>query len=171
MVCHLLGAIYWTNADLLWIEPSNTTFSEISIKVQQGKSAGFDSCDRPSNLTQIGFKSSIFQPVWPWNFMDDPEKWKGLLYYIKLCASFQIHQWIETGVTVRKRPIKVKIDNFFSHLTLQFDLWPWTTIGHLFYATSNFVHHFVAIGEFKLELQSGNAQFGWNSTILWAVWP
>ena len=23
---------------------------------------GFDSCDRPSNLTQIGFKSSIFRP-------------------------------------------------------------------------------------------------------------
>ena len=26
----------------------------------QGKSEGFDSCDRPGNLTQIGFKSSIF---------------------------------------------------------------------------------------------------------------
>ena len=38
------------------------------------------------------------------------------------------------------------------------------TIGHLFYATSSFVHHFVAIGEFKLELQSGNAQFGSKST-------
>ena len=42
--------------------------------VQQGKSEGFDSCDRPSNLTQIGFKSSIFQPLWPWNLMDDPKK-------------------------------------------------------------------------------------------------
>ena len=31
------------------------------------------------------------------------------------------------------------------------------TIGHLFYATSSIVHHSVAIGEFKLELQSGNA--------------
>ena len=29
-------------------------------------------------------------------------------------------------------------------------------IGHLFYATSTFVHHLVAIGEFKLELQSRN---------------
>ena len=29
--------------------------------LKQGKSEGFDSCDRPSNLTQIGFKSSIFQ--------------------------------------------------------------------------------------------------------------
>ena len=38
-------------------------------------------------------------------------------------------------------------------------------------ATSSFVQHFVAIGEFKLELQSGNAQFGSKSTIFWAVWP
>ena len=45
------------------------------------------------------------------------------------------------------------------------------TIGHLFYATSSFVHHFIAIGDFKLELQSGNAQFGSNSTISRAVWP
>ena len=26
-----------------------------------------------------------------------------LLYYIKLCASFQIHRWIQIGITVRKR--------------------------------------------------------------------
>ena len=30
-------------------------------------------------------------------------------------------------------------------------------IGHLFYTTWGFVHHFKSIGEFKLELQSGNA--------------
>ena len=41
---------------------------------KQGKSEGFDSCDWPSNLTQIGFESSIFHPVWPLNLMDDPEK-------------------------------------------------------------------------------------------------
>ena len=41
-----------------------------------------------------------------------------LLYYIKLCASFQIHQWIQTGVTARKRPICVKIDNFFEQCDL-----------------------------------------------------
>ena len=56
-------------------------------------------------------------------------------------------------------------------MTLKFDGWPWKTIGHLFYATSSFVQHFVAIGEFKLELQSGNAQSGSNSTIFSAVWP
>ena len=94
-----------------------------------------------------------------------------LLYYIKFCASFQSHGWIQTEVTVRKRPIWVKIDDFFSLLTLKFDGWPWKTIGHLFYATASFLHHFVAIGEFKLELQSGNAQFGSKSTIFLAVWP
>ena len=45
-------------------------------------------------------------------------------------------------------------------MTLKFDGWPSKTIGHLFYATSSFVQHFVAIGELKLELQCGNAQFG-----------
>ena len=93
------------------------------------------------------------------------------LCYFKLYASFRSHQWIQAGVTVRKRLIWVKIDDFLSRVTLQFDVWPWKTIGHLFYATSSFVHHFVAIGDFKLELQSGNAQFGSNSTIFRAVWP
>ena len=67
-----------------------------------------------------------------------------ILYYIKLCVSFQIHRWIETEVTVRKRSIWVKI---------------------------GFVHHFVAINEFKLEFQSRNAQFWSKSIILLAVWP
>ena len=77
-----------------------------------------------------------------------------LLNYIKLCASFQIHRWIQTGVTIRKRSLQVKISDFLSRVTLQFDEWPWKTTGHLFYTTSSFVHHFKAIGEFKLELHS-----------------
>ena len=94
-----------------------------------------------------------------------------LLCYFKLCASFRSHWWIQTSITVRKRPIWVKFDHFYSRATLKFDGWPCKTIGHLFYATSSFLHHFVAIGEFKLELQSGNAQTGSNSTIFRAVRP
>ena len=89
-----------------------------------------------------------------------------LLCYFKLCAAFHSHWWIQTGVTVRKRPTWVKFDNFFSRVTLKFDGWLWKTIGHLFYATSSFVHHFLDIGEFKLDLQSGNAQSGSNFTLL-----
>ena len=94
-----------------------------------------------------------------------------LLFYFKLFASFCNHWCIETWVTVRKTPIWVKFDDFQSRVTLKFEGWPWKTIGHLFYTTSSFVHHFVTIGEFKLELQSGNAQSRSNLTIFRAMWP
>ena len=42
--------------------------------MEQGKSEGFDSCDLPTNLTQIGYKSLTFQPMWPWILIDDLEK-------------------------------------------------------------------------------------------------
>ena len=35
-----------------------------------------------------------------------------VLCYFKLCAAFHSHWWIQTGVTVRKRPIWVKFDDF-----------------------------------------------------------
>ena len=89
----------------------------------------------------------------------------------KLCASFRSYSWIQTCVTVRKRPIRVKFDNFFSCMTLRFDVWLWNTIGHLFHATSSFLNYLVAIVELKFELQSGNAEFGSNSTIFRVVWP
>ena len=54
----------------------------------------------------------------------------------------------------------IQIVIFSAHVTLKFDGWPWKTTGCLFYITSNFVHHFKGISVFKLELQSGNAQFG-----------
>ena len=59
-----------------------------------------------------------------------------LLCYFKLCAAFRSHWWIQPGVTFQKRPIWVKIDDFFSHVTFKFDGWPWeNNRGHLFKAT------------------------------------
>ena len=121
------------------------------------------------NLEQIWrFLEPCYLEIWRMTLQNNRAP---LLCYFKLCASFHHHMWIQTGVTVRKRPIWVKVNDFESRATLKFDGWPWKTIGHLFYATSSFVHHFVAIGEFKLELQSGNAQSGSNSMIFRAVWP
>ena len=94
-----------------------------------------------------------------------------LLCCFQLCASFRTHLWIQTWVKVRKRSIWVKFDDFESRVTLKFDGWPWKTIGHLFYNTSSFVQHFIAIDEVNLELQSGNAQSGSNLTIFSTVWP
>ena len=73
-----------------------------------------------------------------------------LLCCFKRYASFHNPQWIQTKVTIRKRSIRVKISNFLSRSSLKFDGWPWKTIGHLFYVASSFVHHFIVIGEFKL---------------------
>ena len=70
--------------------------------------------------------------------------------------------------------ILLKLDanyRFFSHGTLKFDWWHIKIIGHLFYITSSFVHHLKPLGEFKLQLLSGNAQYGSKSTIFCPVWP
>ena len=53
-----------------------------------------------------------------------------LLYYVKLCASFHSHQWIQTGVRGWKCSIRVKIDFFV--------VWHWNL---------------------RDDLQSGNTQF------------
>ena len=59
----------------------------------------------------------------------------------------------------------IKIIDFTVCMTFKFNGWPHKTIGHLFYPMSSFVHHFIAISELKLELQSGNAKFGSKSVI------
>ena len=52
--------------------------------------------------------------------------------------------------------------DFSARVILKFERSPRKTTGHLFYVTSRLVHHSVAIGELKLDLQPGNAQFGSN---------
>ena len=133
---------------------------------KQGKSEGFDSCDRPSNLkldsnrqffcpcdreiwwmtlqNNRGTSSMLLQalciflyPLVNSNLSYSPETpnlgqigwflepcdleiWRmtlqnnraPLLCYFKLCASFRSHWWIQTSITVRKRPIWVKFDDF-----------------------------------------------------------
>ena len=87
------------------------------------------------------------------------------LYYIKLCASLQIHQWIQTRDTVRKCSIQVniKISDFCPMWPWNLMGWPWKTIEHLFYAKLSFVHPFKASGKLNLKLESGNAQF-WSKS-------
>ena len=152
----IIGHLFYTTSSFVYHFKS---IGEFKLKLHSGNA-------------KFWSKSAIFCPLWPWNLMDDLGNNRAhLLYYIKLCASFQIHQWIETEVTVQKRSIGVKIGDFLSCVTLKFDGWPWKTIGYLFYVASSFVHHFTAISEFELVLQSGNAQFGSNSTIFRTVWP
>ena len=115
-----------------------------------------------SGNAQFGSRSAIFfvrcdLEIWRMTLKNNRAP---LLCYFKLCASFHNHRWIQTGVTVRKHPVWVKISYFLPRVTLKFDGWPWKIIEYVFNVTSSFVHHLEAISEFKLELQSGNAQFG-----------
>ena len=112
-----------------------------------------------SGNAQFGSNSTIFRAVWPWNLTDDLKQGKSEGF--ESCDRPII--W--------KRPIWVKTGDILYRVTLKFDGWPWNTIGHLSFAVSSFVQHFIDIGEFKLELQSGNAQSRSNSTIFRAVWP
>ena len=74
----------------------------------------------------IPVKLAILCPMWPWNLTNDFENNRTpLLCYFKLCASFHRHQSIQTGVTVQKSRIQVKIDDFLSCVTFKFDRWPW----------------------------------------------
>ena len=179
-----------------------------------------DSCDRPSNLSQIGFKSSINHCMWPWNLMNDLKK--TIRHLVDTTSSF-VHHFKSIGEFKLESQsgnaqFGSKFAFFLSRVILKFDGWPWNTMWHLFYTTlslcciskplvysnwsyspetlnlgqnwrflscvtrkfnglpwkitghlsyavSSFVHHFIAIGAFKLELQSGNAQYGSKSVI------
>ena len=63
---------------------------------QQDKSEGFDSCKRPRNYT------------------------------IKLCASFQIHRWIQTAAELQSRNTRIRVKiGYFS------PVWPWNLMDDL----------------------------------------
>ena len=121
---------------------------------------GHDFCD----LDLLHGHSLLSLVITPENFMmiqwqEDCEQGKS--------EGFESCDW----PIVQKRSIWVKIGDVLYRVTLKFDGWPWKTNRHLSFAVSSFVQYFIAIGEFKPELQSGNTQFGSNSTIFRAVWP
>ena len=65
----------------------------------------------------------------------------------------------------------IQIVDFSARVTLKFNGWPPKTIEHFFYTKSSFGHHFKSISEFKLELQSKNAQLGSKLMIFCPMWP
>ena len=78
-----------------------------------------------------------------------------LLCCFKLCASFHSHRWIETSYSPEHPQFGPKSAIF---VLCDLEIWRMTlkTIGLLFYATSSFVHHFVAIGELELQPETPN---------------
>ena len=138
-------------------------FYVTSSFVHHFKSTGEFKLDLQSGNAQFGSKLLIFFPVWPWNMVDDLGKQNGTSSILHQALFIISNPLVNSNWSnSRKRSIWVKIGDFLFRVTLKFDRWPWKTIGHPFYAASSFVHHFKTITEFKLELQSGNAQFGFK---------
>ena len=105
--------------------------------------------------------------LWPWPFA-----WTLLWSLVITPENFMMIRWWEhsqKGVTDRRTDGQT--DGQTENTICRAAWSQLKIIGHLFYTTSSFVHHFKPISEFKLELQSGNAQFGSISTIFRAVWP
>ena len=99
--------------------------------------------------------------------MDDLTKTIGRLFYTT--SSF-VHHFktigeFQLGFQSGNDQFRSKSAIFLARVTLKFNVWHWKTIGLLFYADSSLVHHSIAISEFKLELQSGNAQYGSKTAI------
>ena len=69
----------------------------------------------PPNLGQIRqFLEPCDLEIWRMTLQSNRAP---LLCYFKLCAAYHTHWWIKTGVTVRKPPIWIKFNDFFSRVT------------------------------------------------------
>ena len=104
-----------------------------------------------TDLLKLDSNHRFFLSLWILKFDGWPRKnnTAHLLCYFNLCTSFHSHQWIETGVTCSPETPNSGQNRWFFC-----PVWPWNlmndpekTIGHIFYATSSFVDHFVAISE------------------------
>ena len=113
---------------------------------------------------QFGSKSVIFFVPCDLKIWLVTLKNNGPFYicYFKLCASSHSYS--------PETPNSRKIHNFFlSCVTFKFDKMILKNNKHLLYAALSFGHHFIAICDFKLELQSRNAQFRSKSAIICPV--
>ena len=95
-----------------------------SSSVHHFKSIGEFQLELQSGNGQLGSKSSFSVPcdleIW---WMTLKNNRAPSLCCFKLCVSFHCHQWILTGVIVKKRPIRVKIDVFVPR---DFEIWQMT---------------------------------------------
>ena len=94
-------------------------------------------------------------------FKKRPWKRKGHILYSasSFCASFQIHWWIQTGFTARKRPILVKIDNLIV-------VWPWNLMDDLESQKGTSPKQHQTLGTVPLSYVNSNWSYGLETTKL-----
>ena len=152
------------------MENNRSPFLYKASFVHHFKAMGEFKLELQSGNAQFGSKSEIFfvpcdLEIWRMTLKNNRAP---LLYYAYMFSFVHHIRTIgEFKLELRSGNAQfgLKDGNFLSPVTLKFDIWPWKTIGHLFYTTWSSVHHFIATGDFKLDLQSGNTQFGTKSAI------
>ena len=135
MICCLFGTKLLSEQLLVYFGPSGTNCSVIWIKIHQflyqkiilNKTNLRDLIAATGLVILLKSDSNhqFFSPcaleVW-WMILEN--KMAPLLYYVELCASFQIHRWTQTGSTVRNT-------QFGSKLAISFPVWPWNLTDDL----------------------------------------
>ena len=103
---------------------------------------------------------------WPWIFKVKGQGQRTSCTLVSVASSnpvllsdlfYVTSRFVHHFIAISEFKIELQSENaqfgaksiFLSRMTLKFDKWPWKTIRHLSYAASSFVHHSVAIGEFK----------------------
>ena len=106
--------------------------------------------------------------LWPWPFV-----WTLLWSLVITPENFMMIRWWEHSqkVVTADGRTEGQTDGQTENTICRAAWSQLKTIGHLLYVASSFVHHFIAICEFNLKLQSGNAKFGSKSAIYCPVWP
>ena len=135
------------------------------------KSIGEVKLELMSGNAQFRSKLVIFVPHDLQIWMTLKNNRSPFLYNSKLCISYQIHQWHQTWVTVRKCSIPVKISNFLNPCDLE--IWQMTLINNRAplqccykLCVSFHSHWWIQTGVTVLK-----HPFGSYSTIFLAVWP
>ena len=139
-----MSSLYWISALVIF-----------ASHFKQGKSEGVDSCDQSSNLAQI-IDFSAHKTL---KFDGSPRKTIRHLFF---ATSSFVHHFVaicEFKQELHSGNTQCRLKSSIFRPMLKFHRWLCNTMGQLFYATSSFVHHFIAICELRLELQSRNAQF------------
>ena len=149
-------------------------FSTMSSSVHHFKAISEFKLELQSRNSQFGSKSAISGScdleIW-WTTLNIDRA--PFLCYFKLCALFHSHMYIQTGITVWKHPIRVKIDDFFVlcdiqiwHMTLKNNRTP--LLSHIKLCTSFHHHKWIQTG---VTVQK---QLNWvltSVTLTFDLWP
>ena len=104
------------------LKNSRAAFLAMSSLVEHFKAIGKFNLELQSENAQFGFKIGVFFcSMWPWNLMDDLEKWKGnssMLHQVLCTISLP---FVNSGRSYGPETVKMGLTS----VTLTFDLWAW----------------------------------------------